>query len=61
MESNHIQLKYCKYCNETKSRDEFPVNMTLLDRRENKCKKCRSEYNKAKRAKRNADREISHF
>lgn len=61
MESNHIQLKYCKYCNETKSRDLFPVNIMMNDLRESKCKKCRSEYDKMKRVKRNADRSISHF
>jgi hypothetical protein len=61
MQSNPIQLKYCKYCNEMKSRDLFPVNIMLNDHRESKCKKCRSEYDKMKRAKRNADRSISHF
>ena len=61
MESNTIPLKYCKYCNETKSRDLFPVNIMMNDLRESKCKKCRSEYDKMKRAKRNADRSISHF
>jgi len=44
-----------------KSRDLFPVNIMLNDHRESKCKKCRSEYDKMKRAKRNADRSISHF
>jgi len=61
MESNHIQLKYCKYCKERKSRDLFPVNIMLNDHRENKCKKCRAAYDKMKRAKRNAGNVISHF
>jgi hypothetical protein len=61
MESNPIQLKYCKYCKQNKSRDLFPVNIMMNDLRENKCKKCRSEYDKMKRAKRIAGNVISHF
>jgi hypothetical protein len=61
MESNHIQLKYCKYCKQNKSRDLFPVNIMMNDLRENKCKKCRSEYDKMKRAKHIAGNVISHF
>jgi hypothetical protein len=61
MELNPIQLKYCKYCKQNKSRDLFPVNIMMNDLRENKCKKCRSEYDKMKRAKRNAGNVISHF
>jgi hypothetical protein len=61
MESNPIQLKYCKYCKQNKSRDLFPVNIMLNDHRESKCKKCRAEYDKIKRAKRMAGNVISHF
>ncbi len=61
MELNPIQLKYCKYCKQNKSRDLFPVNIMMNDHRESKCKKCRGEYDKMKRAKRNAGNVISHF
>ena len=61
MMSNPIQLKFCKYCKETKSRDLFPINIMMNDHRESKCKKCRSEYDKKKRAKRMAGNIISHF
>jgi hypothetical protein len=61
MESNPIQLKYCKYCKQNKSRNLFPVNIMMNDHRESKCKKCRSEYDKMKRAKRMAGNVISHF
>ena len=54
-------LKFCKYCNQTKPRDEFPVNIMMNDLRENKCKKCRAEYDKMKRAKRKDANAISHF
>lgn len=54
-------LKLCKYCNETKSRDEFPFNAMMNDRRENKCKKCRAAYDKMQRAKRKDSTSISHF
>ncbi len=58
--SNTIQLKECKYCKEIKSRDDFPVNIMMNDHRENKCKKCRSNYDKIKREKRNSS-DIKHF
>jgi len=61
MMSNPIQLKYCKYCKQNKSRDLFPINIMMNDHRESKCKKCRSEYDKQKRAKRMAGNIISHF
>lgn len=61
MELNPIQLKYCKYCKQNKSRDLFPINIMMNDHRESKCKKCRSEYDKMKRAKRMAGNVISHF
>ncbi len=54
-------LKYCKYCNQTKPRDEFPVNIMMNDLRENKCKKCRADYDKMKREKRKDANAISHF
>lgn len=44
-----------------KSRDEFPSNPMMNDLRENKCKKCRAAYDKAKRAKRKDSTNISHF
>jgi hypothetical protein len=58
---NTIQLKECKYCKETKSRDDFPVNIMMSDHRENKCKKCKSEYIKIKNKKRREENNISHF
>jgi hypothetical protein len=61
MTSNRIQSKFCKYCNETKNRDDFPANPMMNDLRENKCKKCRAEYDKMKRAKRKSGNKISHF
>jgi hypothetical protein len=61
MMSNPIQLKYCKYCKETKHRDEFPYHPMMIDLRQNKCKKCRAAYDKAKREKRNDGNKISHF
>lgn len=61
MMSNPTQLKKCKYCKETKSKDDFPVNIMMNDHRENKCKKCRSEYDKMKRKKRQDGNIISHF
>lgn len=57
---NTILLKKCKYCNETKHRDEFPGNPLMSDLRESKCKKCRSAYDKAKRDKRKIS-DIRHF
>lgn len=54
-------LKYCKYCKQDKPRDMFPVNIMMNDLRESKCKKCRSDYDKAKRAKRKDAKAISHF
>lgn len=59
--SNHTLLKKCKYCNETKSKDDFPVNIMMNDHRESKCKKCRSAYDKMKRDKRREANTISHF
>lgn len=58
---NTTLLKKCKYCNETKSRDDFPVNIMMNDHRESKCKKCRSEYDKEKRKKSKEINKISHF
>jgi hypothetical protein len=58
--SNTIQLKECKCCKEIKSRDDFPVNIMMNDHRENKCKKCRSNYDKIKREKRKSS-DIKHF
>jgi hypothetical protein len=59
--SNTIQLKECKYCKEIKSRDDFPVNIMMNDHRENKCKKCKSEYLKTKNKNRREENNISHF
>lgn len=56
-----MSLKFCKYCKENKSRDEFPVNIMMNDLRESKCKKCRAAYDKMKRAKRKDSTSISHF
>jgi hypothetical protein len=57
---NPTLLKKCKYCNETKSKDDFPVNIMMNDHRESKCKKCRSAYDKIKREKRKSS-DIKHF
>ena len=56
-----MSLKFCKYCKETKPRDEFPYSPMMADLRQNKCKKCRSAYDKIKRAKRKDANQISHF
>ena len=56
-----MSLKFCKYCKETKHRDEFPYHPMMIDLRQNKCKKCRAAYDKAKREKRNDGNKISHF
>jgi len=57
---NTLNLKTCKYCGVAKPREEFPPNPRMTDLRENRCKKCRCAYVKAKRDSLK-DSDIRHF
>ena len=44
-------MKKCPQCKEIKSRDEFHINNSRYDGLQNRCKECKSEYDKIWRLK----------
>ncbi len=46
LEVNKMEFKICRKCEEKKPLDEFPISRRCADGHENRCRKCKSAYQK---------------